>query len=152
MDGSLSEFFERLHIETSRILFPVEGWLETFPLMSKCPAPFSTLVSVILQTNFVNILRLVKLFLVFFHFSILDLLIESFRDALGLQQGSINCSVGLMHFPNLVIHFRLCELRLVHFVMAVLSIADQIDKDVLLEFLPVLDTQFDYSVHFLNVL
>ena len=54
--------------------------------------------------------------------------------------------------PDLPVHRRLSELRLVNLVMPVFSIEEKVDHYVLLEFLPILHREFEHFVNWLNIL
>lgn len=60
--------------------------------------------------------------------------------------------VGLMMFPNLVIHLRLCELWLINFVVPIFPVADDIDENIFFEVRVVINCQTNRSVYVFDVL
>lgn len=56
-----------------------------------------------------------------------------------------------MNFPDFMIHFRLCEFRLINFIMTIFSIAYQVHHNIFFKLLSIGYTKLHYSVNVFNV-
>ena len=137
---SLSKFFEHFLIESSWIILTMKSGFKSSPLFSEGFCSFSFGICVIFCCNLINFLRLGKLNLQPLKLFFPHTIIQIFNQSLLFKFGSINLSIWLVNFSNLMVHFGLGKLRLINLIMPVLSITNQINHNILFKLLSIFHT------------
>ena len=148
------ELPQKLYIETCLMLRAVQWGFKFTPLFGKRPCPLAIRVWEVLHANGFNFLWNLELLFQELKQIILGFFIELLTNHSSQLMKFLRVSPGIwdMLFSDSLVHFRLCELWLINFIMPVLPVTYKVDDYVLFVGFSVLYTEVHHFMHILNVI